>query len=175
MHRLRAAAILLLCPQLALSAWQTPTTSLPAESTSVAIPAVRPIGVSAIRGSVLDAAGKPLPERTVRLRDTRTGKILKTIATDPGGSFAFESIDPGNYVVELLNADGTVQAASHLVTVTAGDSVAALIKLPLKVRSLGGLIGHNLPAAALVAGSAAAAGVLAVQVKDCVSPPCSRP
>ena len=77
-------------------------------------------------------------------------------------------------MVELLASDETVLAASNLITVTAGDTVSTIVKLPIKVRSLVGFLGHHISAAAIVASSAAAAGVLAVQVKDCVSPPCEN-
>src|SRR5690349_8407615 len=78
----------------------------------------RPLGATSVKGTAVDSADKPLVARAVRLRDTRTGRILKTIQTDSTGGFSFEAFDPGNYVVELLNPDGTVQATSQLLTLT---------------------------------------------------------
>jgi hypothetical protein len=135
---------------------------------------IRPSAFARITGTALDANHKPLSNRAVRLRDTRSGKIVAMALTDRGGLFAFQDVDPGNYVVELIATDETVLAASNMITVTAGDAVSTIVKLPIEVRSLVGLLGHHASAAAIVTSSAAAAGVLAVRVKDCVSPPCEN-
>jgi hypothetical protein len=108
------------------------------------------------------------------LRDTRSGRILALGLTDQTGQFAFQNVDPGNYVVELVSRNETVLAASNIITVGAGDSVSTIVKLPLNVRSLAGVLSHNAGAAAVVASAAAVSGVLAVQVKNCVSPPCEN-
>jgi protocatechuate 3,4-dioxygenase beta subunit len=127
-----------------------------------------------IAGNALDANGNPIPRANVRLRDTRTGKIVDSKRADDTGRFSFRGVDPGNYVVELLSDKDNVRAASRMITVNAGDSVTTLVKLPTEARSLAGFLAHQAPIAAVVIGSASAAGVLAVRSGNCVSPPCEN-
>ena len=122
----------------------------------------------------LDSGTGLLPHSVVRLRDTRTGRITDTKLTDASGTLTFLRVEPGNYVAELVLDNGKVLAASQLITVDAGDALSTIVKLPMRVRSLAGLIGNKAGAAAIVAGTAAAAGVLATRISDCVSPPCAN-
>jgi hypothetical protein len=139
------------------------------------LPGTHETAFTTIQGTALDSASAPMPKTLVRLRDARVGKIVATQVTDDAGAFSFTFVDPGSYVVELVGTDQTVLAASHLLSVNAGDAAAAVVKLPFKIPPFGGLLGHSAASALVVAGSAAAAGVLAVQVAECVSPPCGNP
>ncbi len=127
-----------------------------------------------IEGKVVDARDKPIPRASVRLRDVRTGKIADLKRADDVGRFAFRGVDPGNYVVELLSDKDIVLAASRMISVNAGDSATTLVKLSTQRGSLAGFLGHQAPIAAIVMGSAAAAGILAVRSSNCVSPPCEN-
>ena len=127
-----------------------------------------------IEGKVVGATDSPMPRASVRLRDMRTGKIADSKRADEAGRFAFRGVDPGNYVVELLSDRDNVLAASRMISVNAGDSATTLVKLPTEGRSLAGFLAHQAPIAAIVIGSAAAAGVLAVRPGNCVSPPCEN-
>jgi hypothetical protein len=117
-----------------------------------------------IRGNVLDRSGVTLPERPVRLRDARYGRISGRKVTDRAGLFEFRAVDPGIYVVELVGADGALLAASDLLTVSAGSSVTAVVQLPYKASKLSALFGDNVPHVASVLSAAAAAGVLATEI-----------
>jgi len=114
-----------------------------------------------IRGNALTATNAPLAEAVVRLRDARYGRIVDEQPTDAAGLFEFVPIDPGTYVIELLDHDRTVAAASALLNVQAGQSVAAVVKLPWRPKENGGLLGHSLASALAVTSAAAASGVLA--------------
>ncbi|HKT80825.1 MAG TPA: carboxypeptidase-like regulatory domain-containing protein [Vicinamibacterales bacterium] len=127
-----------------------------------------------IQGRVSDSKNAALPKRIVRLRDVRSGKVIESKMTDDAGAFGFRGVDPGNYVVELVDNNNRVLAASQMAVVNPSQTTTVVVKLSDEVRSFGNLLTHNLAAAAMVAGSAAAAGVLAVNVKDCVSPPCKN-
>lgn len=164
MRHIRLIAIVLLCSQVSAIAQQTsiPTASSPVRSVGVAF--------GEIQGRAVDSDGAPLPRRKVRQRDVRTGRIIEGKLTDDRGVFTFRGVDPGSYVIELLDDTDKALAASDMLTINPGDTASTIVRLPTKVRSLGGMVG----AAAVVVGTAAAAGVLALQVKDCVSPPCEN-
>ncbi len=114
-----------------------------------------------VQGHALDAASNPLPRVVVRLRDARLGRISATQQTDVSGRFEFRHLDPGSYIVELLDDDQSVLAASDLVHVNAADSLTALVKLPPR---LSGWFGRTTQQAAAIIAAAAASGVLASSV-----------
>jgi hypothetical protein len=113
-----------------------------------------------IQGNALSATNSPLPERPVRLRDARLGRIVDAQYTDKAGLFAFRAVDPGNYVVELVDADQSVLASSEMLTVEAGQIVSTFVKLPFRVPPAGALVGRATPAALAVLATAAASGVV---------------
>jgi hypothetical protein len=128
------------------------------------LPGTPPDVLATIEGNVLDSTGRPMTHVRLRLRDARRGPIVATTTTDDAGLFAFRSLDPGSYIVELVSDDATVMASSQLLYIDAGDVVSAVVKLPFKVAPFGGLLGHSLPSALAVAAAAASAGVLAATV-----------
>jgi hypothetical protein len=126
-----------------------------------------------VQGSAVDAANHPLTNSPLRLRDARAGQIVGRQLTDREGLFLFRSVEPGSYIVELVDDDDRIMAASQLLHINAGDAVSAIVKLPMKAPLLGGLLGHTVASAAAVSAAAAAAGVLALEVTgQCASPPC---
>jgi len=128
-----------------------------------------PLGT--IHGNALDADSRALSGGRVRLRDCRTGRISGTSTSDRLGLFAFGGVDPGTYVVELLGERNSVLAASDLLDVNAGETVTALVKLPLNRTSFAGLLGRSVGEAASILAAAASTGVLASSVTgDDVSP-----
>src|SRR6187399_1324110 len=93
-----------------------------------ALPLMAPQGLSAqtvgtvaqkslgtVEGKAVDANGKIVPNTDVRLRDVRTGQIVDSRKTDAKGTFVFKGVAAGNYVVEIVNQDGQVLAASALL------------------------------------------------------------
>ena len=98
---------------------------------------------------------------------------MKTQTTSKAGLFAFERMDPGSYIVELLGDDQAVVATSEILHINAGEAVSAVVKLPFRVPPFGGLLGHSVPSAVAIASAAAASGVLAAGITgECISPPC---
>jgi tetratricopeptide (TPR) repeat protein len=57
----------------------------------------------AIRGVVNDANGNPVPDAAVQLQRTET--VVARTHTDVHGSFVFEGVEPGNYLVRAENAN----------------------------------------------------------------------
>ena len=117
-----------------------------------------------IQGNALNAANGPLPEAIVRLRDARYGKVSNTELTDQAGLFAFGTVDPGSYVVELIDRSSVVLATSELLTVGPGQTASAIVKLPSRIQTFGGFFSHGVQQALAVTAAAAAAGVLAQSV-----------
>jgi hypothetical protein len=117
-----------------------------------------------IQGNALNSTNGALPNSMVRLRDARFGRVMDAQITDSSGMFAFKTVDPGSYLVEVMGVDQTVMAASQIISVNAGDAVTAVVKLPLRIPALAGLLGNTAPSAAAVTTQAAASGVLATTV-----------
>ena len=137
--------------------------SLPSGARDAArlLPGTRIDVLSTIHGNALSSTNGQLASVAVRLRDAR---LVDTQLTDKAGSFAFKTVDPGSYIVEIIGTDRTVLAASQLVNVDAGQAVSAVVKLPFRIPPFAGLLGNSTPSAAAVAMEAAASGVLATTV-----------
>ena len=118
--------------------------------------------LSSIQGNALTSSNAQLGNVTVRLRDVRFGRILETQVTDKTGAFAFKSVDPGSYIVEVMSTDRTVMAATQVMNVNAGQAMSAVVKLPFRIPPFGGILGNSTPSAASVTTQAAASGVLGV-------------
>jgi hypothetical protein len=128
------------------------------------LPGTRPDVVSAIRGTALDSMNGKLPDTLVRLRDARAGRIVETQYTDSAGAFAFTSLDPGTYIVEIMAADQSVLAASPLINVTAGDAVSTLVKLAFRIPPFAGILGNSAGSAVAILAQALASGVLVTTI-----------
>ena len=138
---------------------------------SVKIAAEKLTASTVIKGNALDASDRQLPNVLVRLRDARFGRIVGTQYTDQSGMFAFKSIQPGTYVVEILGNDESILAASQLLDVNAGEAVLAVVKLPFKVPPLAGLVGTTTTqSATMLALQAAASGITALVPTAPISP-----
>ena len=149
-------------PRGAISARPSPlaTASLPADdSARHLLPGTRADVFATIQGNALTSTSNPLPNALMRLRDTRHGRILGTRVTDVSGMFTFSTLDPGNYIVELLGHDQSILAVSEMVNPGPGDVISVLVKLPWQKPAASGMLGVR-PAIASVLAVAAASGVL---------------
>jgi len=147
-----------------LSFAQAPAANTPAvrvtpnsSATAKLLPGTRTSVLSTIEGKALNALNVPMPATTVRLRDARVGRIENTTTTDKQGTFVFHEIDPGTYVVELMNNNAVV-ASSPLLNVGAGDAVSALVRVPFTASTA-----TTITNAAQVVTAAAAASNVAAQ------------
>jgi hypothetical protein len=124
-----------------------------------------------IHGNALDSTAGQLSNAVVRLRDARFGRIIETQYTDQSGMFAFKSVEPGTYVVEILGNDQTILAASQLLNVNAGEAVLAVVKLPFQVPPFAQLMGTSTTqSAAMVVLQAAASGITSLVPTAPISP-----
>ena len=127
--------------------------------------------LTVIQGNALNSANAPLPDTLVRLRDAHFGRVIEIQLTDKFGMFEFKVVDPGTYIVELLDQDQRVLAASQILNVNAGDAVSTVVKLPSRMTSFAGLLNSAIaPAAAMLVTQAAATGIAAVVPTAPVSP-----
>jgi hypothetical protein len=81
---------------------------------------------SSVAGVVKDMTGSPLANTTVRLRSVLTGQLAGTTRTSIAGAFAFENLTSGNYIVETVDANGRIVAASSSVDVAPGASMTGV-------------------------------------------------
>ena len=128
------------------------------------LPGTRPDVVSTIRGYALDSTNGKLANTLVRLRDARIGRIVETQYTDSGGAFAFKSLDPGTYIVEIMATDQSVLAASPLINVTAAEAVTTLVKLAFRIPPFAGILGSSAGSAVAILAQALASGVLVTTI-----------
>jgi hypothetical protein len=140
--------------------------------TPTILPGTPESAFTVIQGNALSSTNGPLANSLVRLRDARLGRIVDSQVTDRSGLFVFRTVDPGNYVVELVGNDQTVLAASQVLNVNGGQAVSAVVRLPFRVPPFAGIFGNGagqanatIPsAAATILSVAADAGVLAQTV-----------
>jgi hypothetical protein len=135
------------------------------------LPGTRPGLLSTIQGNALNATNGSLPDSLVRLRDARFGRIVDTQNTDKAGLFAFKVLDPGIYVIEIVNpSNSSVLAASQLINVNIGEAVSAIVKLPFQAPQIGGILGTTAPQALAVTTSAASSGILSSVITNQAEP-----
>jgi hypothetical protein len=123
--------------------------------------------VNAIVGVARDADGELLAHARLQLRDLKTGAILQRTTTNSEGAFVFKGVDPGTYIVEVTNNDGSVIALSDATTVANGEIVRVAVHLTTRVRSFSWWLG-SITSAALA--QAASIGVLTVDPGQAVTP-----
>jgi len=126
------------------------------------LPGTRVSVFSTIQGHATNASNLPLQDALVRLRDARFGRIVDTEKTDKQGAFTFRNVDPGTYVVEIVNpGNSTVLASSQILYVSTGDAVSTLVRLPY-----GALLG---PSTASTVSSAAQAVIAAAAASSTIA------
>lgn len=127
---------------------------------------------NALIGTARDSADEVIAEAHVQLRNLRTGTIDQAATTNAEGAFAFRSIEPGTYVVEMTLAGGGVAALSEATTVGAGEVVQTLVRLTARTRSFGWWMGSTANSAV---SQAASVGVLTVEPGLPVTPGIPNP
>lgn len=137
--------------------------SQPGRRVTALLPGTPASSFATIQGNALDAPDRPLPNHEVRLRNARTGQIGDRQMTDEAGLFSYTNLDPGSYVVELMDDDLRVEATSALVTVDAGDVATTVVRRPQR-KALAGLLRDSVGTASAVIAAAAGVGILAVDV-----------
>ncbi len=123
------------------------------------LPASRGLLLTTIHGKAVDSGNRALSNVTIRLRDARSGQILDSQTTDEAGLVTFHTTDPGTFVLELVDRDQTVLAASDILTVGAGETASTLVRLSSRRSPAGAQL--NRAAVMTVIAAAAGAGIMA--------------
>ena len=109
--------------------------------------------------------GKPLPNVTVRLRDLETGQLAGTTTANATGEFSFSGLTPGNYVIEMISAEGTIIGTSVNIQITTAVMAATNVTVGVSAAALGATVGAASGAvtgAAIPVGSGLSATLIAV-------------
>ena len=77
--------------------------------------------VNALVGFARTSLNAPIPYARVVLRNIRTGRVQASAVANERGEFSFLDVESTAYVVELIGIDGSVAAASPLVTMERGN------------------------------------------------------
>lgn len=116
-------------------------------------------GATTIQGNAWTADNSPVPYAKLRLRNVITGSIAAVAQANDAGQFTFGNIEPGSYVVELVNDSASVMAVGHLFSIATGETVATFVRLGTRTPWFSGFFAN---AAAAVASSAASQGITAL-------------
>lgn len=113
-------------------------------------------GPGMLGGTAKDEAKKPYTDYTVRARDVAQGTIAATVPLDSQARFSLANLTTTNFLVELVNKDGKVVCTEgpYLLTQAAPNKTDINIACGVP------------PAAWLLLGAAAAAGVTVGVVQD---------
>jgi hypothetical protein len=117
-------------------------------------------GTATVAGTARNSSGHPIENCTAQLRNVETGQLAASKKCDRAGAFVFTNLDPGNYVVEIVDAQGDVIGASAVSSVAAGATVAVSVMAATAVAATSG----GISTALILASLAAAAGVAAIVV-----------
>ena len=121
----------------------------------------------ALSGVAQNSDKAPLPNFRIHVRNANTGELKGSTTSNQAGQFLFASLDPGNYVVELVDATGKVVGLSPSLTVSSGSTVTVTVGATAAGALSGNsgglsLLGLGPLASVAVAGAASAAAVTAV-------------
>lgn len=83
-------------------------------------------GTGRISGTARDAQNRVLANTTVQLRHVDTGQLAATTRTAGDGRFEFTGLNPGNYVVEIVDTGGKIVGLSPSTALAAGGVVSGL-------------------------------------------------
>ncbi len=125
---------------------------------------------ASIAGIAKSSSGQPIANATVRLRSLTSGRPSVSTPSGPTGQFNFAGLDPGNYVVEIVNEAGQIVGVSSPISVVAGSAVtgvtvtagAVAIAAVPAAAAIGAASASGIGPAALVVTVASAAGVAGV-------------
>lgn len=112
--------------------------------------------LNALLGFARTALNAPIPYARLALRDIRTGQIVARVTADEHGQFSFLDLDASSYIVELIGADGSVLAASPMVSMLVGDVRRTEIRTAAAATTVSTSLGDKLTATAPQATATAA-------------------
>ena len=140
--------------------------------------AVNP-GQAVISGTAVTPTGEPLASAAVRARNLLTGQIGGSTSTAAGGQFAL-NVNPGSYVLEIVDAGGQIVGTSSFISAAAGATVttATVTATTGALSAVSGATGllatlgatASAPSVGLAAAAAGVAGVVVPPAVPIASP-----
>lgn len=110
------------------------------------------VAATTILGTAWRADNTPIPEARLRLRNVTSGRAEATTIANGRGQFTFTSMEPGTYVIELVDEDGKILALSKVFTLGPGETVATFVRLTARAPWFTGFF-SNVATSALTAAS----------------------
>jgi hypothetical protein len=117
-------------------------------------------GSGTITGVARTTAGQILSGHTVRQRSVRTGELVASTVSSTAGSFSFARLDPGSYVVEVVDPSGRIVGVSSITTVVEGSTASVALTVASTTR-VGGAISTPLLTLLIAGDTAGAFGIVA--------------
>jgi hypothetical protein len=87
-------------------------------------------GQTQIIGVVIDIRQVPVARAKVRLRNLNTGLIEQEAETNDQGEYTFRIPEPGTFVVEMVQTDGTIIALSNAGALARYETLQTVVQLP---------------------------------------------
>jgi Carboxypeptidase regulatory-like domain len=115
--------------------------------------AAAPAVGTTILGTAWKADNTPIPQARVRLRNVTTGRPAATSVANGRGQFTFASVEPGSYLVELVNDEGKVLALGQVFNIGPGETVATFVRLSARARWFSGFFTNAATSAVTAASS----------------------
>jgi hypothetical protein len=123
-------------------------------------PAFAAQGTATLSGTARSSSGQMIVNCTAQLRSLQTGRLVGSTTCDSAGGFIFTGLNPGSFVVEIVNAQGLVVASSAVTDLAAGATATLSVTAATGFAATSGGIGT----AVILTSFAAAAGVAGVVV-----------
>ena len=95
-------------------------------SLGLAVTAMADQGTGRISGTARDAQDKVLSNVKLQLRNVDTGQVVATTRAAANGTFEFTGLNPGNYVVEIVDDSDKIIGVSTSMALAAGGIVSGL-------------------------------------------------
>lgn len=138
-------------------------------------------GTGSIQGTARGAQQQTLANHTVQIRNVQTGQLAGTGTTNGAGEFMVSGLQPGNYVVEIVNAAGEIVGTSAPISVAVG-TVATVTVTASAAGALAaasgagfGIFGFGTAASAAIIGGVAVGTTAAIVARDNKITICHKP
>jgi hypothetical protein len=95
-------------------------------------------GTGKISGVARDAQNQVLPGVKVQLRNVDTAQLVATTNASATGAFEFTGLNPGNYIVEIVDDSGKIIGLSPLTALAAGGAITGLMVSAAAAAAAGG-------------------------------------
>ena len=129
---------------------------------SLGVTGVAQTEAASIAGTATSSSGEILANATVQLRDLATGTVSGTTTSSTTGAFSFAAINPGTYIVEVLNAAGQVVGTSASIPVAAGAALTGVAVSATAAAVTAAASAAGISTIVAVTTAAAAAGVVGI-------------